>query len=114
VHWPIHFLLLAVCGDCLECHQSKKSRDVELLFPHEYCIARLLVQIGSFFKGIRDRNVLHHQLPCSWTSKSFTCAKNLARDENDDSLITGKQRYYFSYWRIFHLRIVELIPSLAV
>ncbi|CAM6048533.1 unnamed protein product [Sphagnum compactum] len=30
-------------------------------------------------------------LPCSWTSKSFTSAKNLAGDENDDSPVTGKQ-----------------------
>lgn len=61
----------------------------------------------SFF---RDRSVLHHQLPCSWTSKSFASAKNLAGDESDDSPVTGKQRYCFSYWRIFHLRVAELIP----
>jgi hypothetical protein len=68
----------------------------------------------SFFRDIGDRSVLHHQLPCSWTSKSFTSAKNLAGDENDDSPVTGNQRYCFSYWRIFHLRVAELIPSLAV
>jgi hypothetical protein len=45
----------------------------------------------SFFRDIGNRSVLHHQLPCSWTSKSFTSAKNLAGDENDDSPVTGKQ-----------------------
>jgi hypothetical protein len=78
------------------------------------CIARLLAQTGSFFKGIGDRSILHHQLPCSWTSKSFTFAKNLAIDENDNSPVIGKQRYCFSYWRIFHLKVAELIPSLAI
>jgi frataxin len=45
----------------------------------------------SFFRDIGDRSILHQQLPCSWTSKSFTSAKNLAGDENDDSPVTGKQ-----------------------
>jgi hypothetical protein len=60
VRWLVHFLLLVVhfllffqglCGDCLECHQSKKSRDVELLLPHENCIARLFAQTG---RGIEE------------------------------------------------------------
>jgi hypothetical protein len=53
VRWPVPILftgssshLSRDCGDCLECHQSRKSRDVELLLPHENCIARLLAQTG--------------------------------------------------------------------
>jgi hypothetical protein len=59
---------------------------VKLLFPHEYCITRLLAETGSFFRGIGDRSFLHHQLPCSWTSKNFTSAKNFVGDAIVQSL----------------------------
>jgi hypothetical protein len=88
---------LAVLPACDGVKRSLSSSDSKVFTEGKYGAATTTRRsLGfanelSFFRDIGDRSVLHQQLPCSWTSKSFTSAKNLAGDENDDSPVTGNQ-----------------------